>query len=136
MRISILLAAALIAAALTTGTAIAQQSPSDTGNAGNGPIAILKNMIPEPGGVDVQINGREVGRLQTASYDDITGAVHAGSNTLIVTWNGPVQQLDFEVAYAPTRNNFRNVLVVKTGADQDPALRQRGSQTFAFTIPN
>jgi hypothetical protein len=126
----------LIAAALTTGTAVAQQLPSDSGNAAKGPITILKNMAAEPGGVAVRINGREIDHLQMASYADITGSVHAGSNDLTVTWSGPIQRLDFKIAYAPTRNNFRNVLVVDADANQDPALRQRGSQNFAFTIPN
>ena len=131
MRLSI-----LIAAALTTGTAIAQQLPSDTGGAATGPITILKNMAPEPGGVVVRINGHEVDHLQSASYADITGSVHAGSNDLTITWSGPIQRLDFKIAYAPTRNNFRNVLVVNADANQDPALRQRGSRTFTVTIPN
>jgi hypothetical protein len=129
MRISIFLAALL-----TSGMAVAQQMPSNTGS--TGPIVILKNIAPEPGGLDVRVNGREVGRVQELGYDDITSAVHPGSNTLIVAWSGPIQQLDFKVAYAPTRNNFRNLLVVNTGAAQEPALRQRGSRTFVFTLPN
>jgi len=134
MRIPIFLAPALIAAALTTGTAIAQQF--DPGNAANGPITILKNMAPEPGGLDVRINGREIDNLQTAGYDDITSVVHAGSNTLTVTWSRPVRQLNFLISCAPTRNNFRNVLVVRTDEGQDSALCQPGSRRFVFTVPN
>ena len=131
MRVAI-----LIAAALTTGTAVAQQMPSDSGNAANGPIAIFKNNTPEPGGFVIRINGHDIDHGQMAAYDDITGVVHAGSNNLTVTWSGPLQLLDFKIAYAPTRNNFRNLLVFKADANQDPALRQSGSQNFVFTIPN
>ena len=93
-------------------------------------------MAPEPGGVVVRINGHEVDHLQMATYADITGSVHAGSNDLTVTWSGPIQRLYFKIAYAPARNNFHNVLVVNADANQDPALRQRGSRTFTVTIPN
>jgi hypothetical protein len=128
--------ALLIAATLTTGTSVAQQMPSDPGNAASGPITIFRNMAPEPGGVVVRINGTEIDHLQSAGYDDITGVVHAGSNNLTVSWSGPLQGLDFKLAYAPTRNNFHTLLVVKTDAKQDPALRQGGAQNFVFTIPN
>ncbi len=122
-------------AALAGGTALAQQTPSDTGTNANGPITILKNMQAEPDGVVVRIDGREVDHLHMASYDDITSVVKAGSNTLTVTWSGPVQKLNFKIAFAPTRNNFKNVLVVQSNATNDPSLRQAGTRTMTFTIP-
>ena len=54
---------------------------------------------------------------------------------MTVRWGGPVQKLNFKIAYAPTRNNFKNVIVVQSDASHDAALRQAGSRTFTFTIP-
>jgi hypothetical protein len=130
-----MLATAAAVAALTAGTAVAQQTPSDTGTDANGPITILKNMVAEPAGLRVSIDGREVDHLRSVTYDDITSVVHAGSNTMTVRWDRPVQSLNFKIAYAPTRNNFKNVVVVQSDASRDAALRQPGSRTFTFTIP-
>ncbi|MBV9438935.1 MAG: hypothetical protein JOZ24_02970 [Candidatus Eremiobacteraeota bacterium] len=132
------LKAALAATAMTVSlasAAIAQQTPSDNGTDANGPITILKNMQAEPDGVRVEIDGAHVDNLQTADYDDITGVVHRGQNILTVRWNGPVQRLNFKIAYAATRNNFRNVLVVQSNASNDGSLRRAGGKTFSFTIP-
>jgi len=135
LTLKVLTAAAAIAA-LAGGTAIAQQVPSDTGTDANGPITILKNMQAEPDGVQVRINGRQIDDLHSAGYDDITTEVHRGSNTLFVTWTGPITTLNFKVAYAPTRNNFKNVAVVQANASSDASLRRPGSRTVTFTIPN
>lgn len=136
MRTIKVLTAAAALAAMTAGGALAQQPRSDTGTDANGPITILKNMQTEPDGVTVRIDGAEVDHLQMASYDDITGVVHPGQNTLTVTWSGPLQKLNFKIAYAATRNNFKNVLVVQSDGSRDNALRQAGSRTFSFTIPS
>jgi hypothetical protein len=135
MRTIKVLTAAAAIAVLAGGAASAQQTAGDTGTDANGPITILKNMQSEPGGVRVRIDGRDAGSLRTADYADITGLVHAGSNTLTVRWDGPVQRLNFKVAYAPTRNNFKNVLVVQSDASRDAALRGPGARTYSFTIP-
>lgn len=135
MRTFKVLTAAAAIAALASGTAAAQQQPSDNGTNANGPITIFKNMMPEPDGLVVRIDGREVDHLHMASYDDITTTVRPGANTLTVTWNGPIQKLNFKVAYAPTRNNFKNVLVVQSDSSTDATLRQAGSRTLSFTIP-
>ena len=135
MRTLKTLTVAAAIAALAGGTAAAQQQPSDTGTNANGPITILKNMQAEPDGVVVRIDGHEVDHLHMASYDDITSVVKPGTNTLTVMWNGPVQRLNFKVAYAPTRNNFKNVLVVQSNATNDASLRQAGAKTMTFTIP-
>jgi hypothetical protein len=135
MRTFKMLMAAAAIAALAGGTATAQQTPGDTGTDANGPITILKNMQAEPGGVRVAIDGQEVDHLDTVTYDDITGVVQKGSNTLTVRWNVPLQKLNFKIAYAPTRNNFKNVLVVQSDASRDAALRQPGSRSYTFTIP-
>jgi voltage-gated potassium channel Kch len=130
-----MITAAAAIAALATGPALAQQSPSDTGTDANGPITILKNMVAEPAGLHVSIDGKEVDHLRTAAYDDITSVVHPGRNTMTVRWDGPVQTMNFKIAYAATRNNFKNVVVVLGDASRDAALRQAGTRTFAFTIP-
>jgi hypothetical protein len=130
-----MLTAAAAIAALAGGTAAAQQTPSDTGTDANGPITILKNMQPVGAPAEVDVDGQQVDDLSTATYDDITGVVHRGQNTLIVRWNAPVQKLNFKVAYAPTRNNFKNVLVVQSDASRDSALRKPGSRTYTFNIP-
>lgn len=135
MRTIKVLAAAAAIAALAGGPALAQQPRSDNGTNANGPITILKNMQSEPDGVTVRIDGAEVDHLHMVTYDDITGVVHPGQNTLTVLWNGPIQTLNFKIAYAPTRNNFKNVLLVQTDASRDGALRQGGSRTYTFTIP-
>jgi hypothetical protein len=135
MRTFKVITAAAALAVLASGTAGAQQQKSDTGTDANGPITIFKNMQSEPDGLRVSIDGHEVDHLKMASYDDITTVVHPGSNTLTVTWSGPVQKLNFKVAYAPTRNNFKNVAVVQVDASTDSSLRQAGSKTVTFTIP-
>lgn len=126
-----------IAAALaaTAGAATAQQTPNDTGTDANGPITILKNNVAEPDGLRVSIDGREVDHLHMVTYADVTGVVRPGQNTLTVQWNGPVQKLDFKIAYAATRNNFRNVLVVQSNVAKDGALSRAGTRTYTFTIP-
>jgi hypothetical protein len=135
MRTFKVITAAAAIAALAGGTAVAQQTPTDDGTNANGPITIFKNMQVEPAGMRVAIDGHEVDHLRTASYDDITSVVHTGSNTMTVTWSGPVQKLNFKVAYAPTRNNFKNVAVVQADSSTDATLRQAGSRTITFTIP-
>ena len=135
MRTLKILTIATVLAAAAAGSATAQQVPNDSGTDANGPITILKNMVAEPDGVRVSIDGREVDRLQTATYGDITGDVHKGQNTLTVQWNAPVPKLNFKIAYAPTRNNFRTVIVVQADSSRDAALRQAGSRSYTFTIP-
>jgi hypothetical protein len=135
MRTFKVITAAAAIAALAGGTAAAQQQPSDNGTNANGPITIFKNMQAEPDGMRVAIDGHEVDHLKSATYDDITSVVHTGTNTLTVTWNGPIQKLNFKVAYAPTRNNFKNVAVVQANAATDSTLQQAGSRTVTFTIP-
>lgn len=135
MRTFKVLVAAAVFAALSGGAAIAQQATSENGTDANGPITILKNMQAEPGGVEVDVNGAQVDNLQSAAYDDITTAVHRGGNSLVVRWNGPITKLNFTVAYAPTRNAFKNVAVVQANASKDAALRKAGSRTVTFTIP-
>ena len=130
-----MLTAAAAIAALAGGTAAAQQTAGDTGTDANGPITILKNMQAEPAGVRVTVDGQEVDHLDSVTYDDITGVVQKGSNTLTVRWNAPLQKLNFKIAYAPTRNNFKNVLVVQSDSSRDAALRGAGSRTYTFTIP-
>ena len=135
MRTFKVITAAAAIAALAGGTAAAQQTPTDDGTNANGPITIFKNMQAEPAGMRVAIDGHEVDHLLSASYDDITSVVHTGTNTMTVTWSGPVQKLNFKVAYAPTRNNFKNVAVVQANSSSDATLRQAGSRTITFTIP-
>ncbi len=135
MRTFRVITAAAAIAVLASGTAAAQQVPSDNGTNANGPITIFKNMMAEPDGVRVAIDGHEVDHLKSATYDDITSVVHTGVNTLTVTWDGPLQKLNFKVAYAPTRNNFKDVTVVQADSSTDATLRQAGSRTISFTIP-
>jgi len=135
MRTLKALTVAAALAVLAGSPAVAQQPRSDQGTNANGPITILKNMQPEPDGVQVQINGAQIDDLRTADYSDITGDVHAGQNTLTVRWSGALQKLNFKVAYAATRNNFKNVLVVQANASNDNSLRQAGAKTVNFTIP-
>jgi len=135
MRTFKVITAAAALAALAGGTAGAQQTPTDNGTNANGPITIFKNMQAEPAGLRVAIDGHEVDHLRNATYDDITSVVHTGTNTLTVTWNGPVQKLNFKVSFAPTRNNFKDVAVVQANSTNDATLRQAGSRTVTFTIP-
>ena len=135
MRTFRILTAAAAIAALGAVPALAQQQPSDNGTNAGGPITIFKNMQAEPDGVTVRINGHEVDHLHMASYDDITTVVKTGTNTLTVSWSGPLQKLNFKVAYAPTRNNFKNVLVVQSNAASDTSLSKAGSKAMTFTIP-
>jgi hypothetical protein len=129
-------AAAAAALALLAVPAAAQQTPSDDGTSANGPITILKNAVAEQTPVHVVIDGAEVDDLHSATYDDITGVVHRGPNALTVRWDGPVQSMNFKISYAPTRNNFKDVVVVRADASHDPALRRAGSRSYSFTIPN
>jgi hypothetical protein len=135
MRTFKVLTAAVAIAALAGGAAAAQQAASDNGTDANGPITILKNMQAEPDGVEVDVNGGQVDDLHATAYDDITSLVHRGANTLVVKWNGPITKLNFTVAYAATRNAFKNVAVVQANASKDGALRKSGSRTVTFTIP-
>jgi hypothetical protein len=135
MRTLKTLTAAAAIAVLAGGTAVAQQTATDNGTDANGPITILKNMQAEPAGVQVTIDGQQVDDLSTADYADITGVVHRGQNTMTYSWSGPVQKFNFKIAYAPTRNNFKNVVVVQSDASRDSALRKAGSRTVSFTIP-
>jgi len=135
MRTLKILSAAAAIAALAGGAAVAHQMPSDDGTNANGPITILKNMQSEPDGVRVEVDGKHVENLQMADYSDITGDVHPGPNTLTVRWNAPLQKLNFKIAYAATRNNFKNVLLVQSDASKDATLRAPGSRTMTFTIP-
>jgi hypothetical protein len=125
---------AAVIAALACGTAAAQQDPNQ-GNGQSGPIVILKNMQAEPDGVNVEINGEDVDHLRSATYDDITSVVHPGTNTILVTWNGAIPRLNFKVAYAPTRNDFKTVAVVQADSSNDATLNQAGSRTITFTLP-
>ena len=135
MRTFKILTVAAALAVLAGGSAVAQQTPGDTGTDANGPITILKNMQVEPDGVTVTVDGQDVEDLKTADYSDITGVVHRGQNTLTVRWNSPLQKLNFKIAYAPSRNNFKTVLLVQSDASKDAALRRAGSRTLSFTIP-
>ncbi len=135
MRTFKALTAAAALAALAGGTAAAQQQVTPNGTNANGPITIFKNMQAEPDGIVVRINGKEVDRLHMASYDDITGVVKPGTNTMTVTWNAPVQSFNFKIAYAPTRNNFKNIVVVNENASNTASLTKAGAQTWTFTIP-
>src|ERR1700736_3227914 len=99
MRTFTVLTAAAAIAALAGGTAAAQQTATDTATDANGPITILKNMQAVPVGARVDVDGQEVDHLDTVAYDDITGVVHRGANTLTVRWNGAVSKLNFKIAY-------------------------------------
>ena len=124
MPLSNLLVAAVVATS-SAGTALAQQLPSGNGRDFNGPIAILKNIAGEPDGVTVYLNGTAIDHLRAAGYSDITGVVHGGSNKLTVSWARSLRQLNFSVSYAPTRNNFKKLLVVNADADHNPGLASR-----------
>jgi hypothetical protein len=122
-------------AATLAAPALAQQHASDNGTNANGPITIIKNMLPEDPGVTVRVNGHEIDHLTQAAYDDITTTVKPGVNTLTITWSHPVQALNFEIASEPTRNNYKKVLTVNTTSTKDSALSQPGSKSFTFTAP-
>jgi PhoPQ-activated pathogenicity-related protein len=122
-------------AATHAAPALAQQHASDNGTNANGPITIIKNMLPEDPGVTVRVNGHEIDHLTQAAYDDITTTVKPGVNTLTITWSHPVQALNFEIASEPTRNNYKKVLTVNTTSTKDSALSQPGSKSFTFTAP-
>ena len=135
MRTLRVLAATAAIAALATGTSAAQQVAGDNGTDANGPITILKNMVAEPAGVQVTVDGQNIDDLSSVAYADITTIVHKGTNTLTVRWNGPVPRLNFTIAYAPTRNAFKNVAVIQGDSSKDTSLRRAGSRTISFTIP-
>ncbi|HZO94150.1 MAG TPA: hypothetical protein VFB22_10265 [Candidatus Baltobacteraceae bacterium] len=135
MRTLKVLAAAGTIAVLAGGTALAQQRTTPQGTNANGPITIFKNMMAEPDGIVVRINGKEVDHLKNVGYDDITGTIKPGTNTMTVTWNAPVQQLHFKIDYEPTRNDFHNIVVVNENQSSTAALKQAGSQSWTFTIP-
>jgi hypothetical protein len=129
---ALILVAALAAAA---SPALAQQHASDNGTNANGPITIIKNMLPEDPGVTVRVDGHEIDHLTQAAYDDITTTVKPGTNTLTITWSHPVSALNFEIAFEPTRNNYRKVLTVNTTSAKDSSLGQAGSKRYTFTVP-
>lgn len=130
---ALVLTAALAATAVAP--ALAQQRATENGTNANGPITIFKNMVAQGDGVIARINGHEIDQLRQATYDDITTTVKPGRNTLTVSWNHPISALNFKIAFAPTRNNFKNVLVVDTTSAKDAALNQPGSRTLTFDIP-
>jgi hypothetical protein len=130
---ALILTAAL--AATATAPALAQQRATDNGTNANGPITIIKNMLAEDPGVTVRVDGRVIAHLDQADYTDITQTVKAGVNTLTLTWSRPVQQLNFEIAFEPTRNNYRKVLVVNTSSAKDSSFGQPGSKSYTFRIP-
>jgi hypothetical protein len=70
-----------------------------------------------------------------ATYDDITTTVHPGQNTMVIAWNAPVQQIHVKVAYAPTRNNFKNIVEYNASVSTNKSLNNPGSKTLTFTIP-
>jgi hypothetical protein len=115
--------------------ALAQQTVGADGTDANGPITIFKNYVVETTSMMVTINGRHIDHLTMATYDDITTTVHTGRNTMTIAWDAPVQQIHVKVAYAPTRNNFKNVAEYTADASTDSALMNRGSKTITFTIP-
>jgi hypothetical protein len=135
MRIFTVVGIAAIVAGLAMGPAFAQQETAPNSGDATGPIVILENRQAEPDGVSVSINGEEADRLESATYVDVTSLVHAGTNTLVVSWSGPVPRLNFKVAYERTRNAFKNVIVVRTDSSNDARLREAGSRTITFTIP-
>lgn len=135
MRTLRVLAATAAIAALASGTSAAQQVAGENGTDANGPITILKNLVAEPAGVRVTVDGQSIDDLSAVAYDDITTIVHKGPNTLTVSWNGPVPRLNFTVAYAATRNAFKNVAVIQGDSAKDASLRRAGSRTISFTIP-
>lgn len=135
MRILKVIGIAAIVAVLSIARAVAQQETSPNNDDANAPVVILENRQAEPEGVSVSINGEEIDRLESATYDDVSTSVHSGTNTLVVSWKGPVTRLNFKVAYAPRRNAFKNVVVVQADSSSDATLREAGSRTITFNIP-
>jgi hypothetical protein len=131
-RTALGVAAAVVALAVP---ALGQQTSGPNGTNANGPITLLYNYVAETTPMRVTVNGRSVDHLKTAAYDDITTSVHAGANTLTISWNGPVQRIHVKIAYAPTRNNFTNVVEYAASAAKDGSLKGAGAKTLTFTIP-
>jgi hypothetical protein len=115
--------------------AFAQQTPGPDGTNANGPITLLYNYVAETTPMRVMVNGHSVDHLKTAAYDDITTSVHTGSNTMTIRWDGPVDQIHVKISYAPTRNNFKNVVEYTASAAKDGSLKGSGSKVVTFTIP-
>lgn len=135
MKPSASLAAAAAAAGLLAALPVAaQQTASPDGTNAAGPITVFQNYVVEPVRARVTVDGGEVDHLDSTLREDITSSVHAGTNTMTITWRGPVDRLHFKIAYAAHRNDFRNVIVVDDSAQKNPALRQAGSRTVTFTI--
>lgn len=125
-------AATVLAAAIPAG---AQQTVSPDGTNAAGPITIFQNYVIESTPMRVAIDGGEIDHLKTALREDITADVHTGQNTMTIAWRGPIARMHFKIAFAPHRNDFRNVVVVDDDAQKDPALRAAGTRTITFTIP-
>jgi hypothetical protein len=131
--------AMIAVAALGCGLALpaaAQQRVGPDGTDANGPITIFNNYVAETTPIRVTVNGHSIEHLKTVAYDDITTSVHRGSNTMTITWSGPVSQIHVKISYAATRNNFKNVVVYAANAQSDGSLKQAGSKLVTFTIPN
>jgi hypothetical protein len=127
-------AAAMLGLGLSA-PALAQQTPGPDGTNANGPITIFKNYVVETAPMVVTINGKHIDHLTMATYDDITTTVHPGQNTMVIAWNAPVQQIHVKVAYAPTRNNFKNIVEYNASVSTNKSLNNPGSKTLTFTIP-
>jgi len=131
-RTALGVAAAVAALALP---AFAQQTPGPDGTNADGPLTLLYNYVAETTPMRVMVNGHSVDHLKTAAYDDITTSVHSGTNTMTITWSGPVDRIHVKIAYAPTRNNFKNVVEYTDSAAKDGSLKAAGSKVMTFTIP-
>jgi hypothetical protein len=97
------------------------------------PNVILSNAVAEPAHVRVSVNGGPFEKLGLEGYGDVTNA-HAGRNTLLLRWGGPIARLDFRITASTSPNNARDVLVVRDDASRDPALRRPGSRTYTFEL--
>lgn len=126
--------AAMLALGLSV-PALAQQKVGPDGTNANGPITILKNYVVETTPMVVTINGKRIDHLTMATYDDITTTVHPGQNTMTIVWNAAVQQIHLKIAFAPTRNNFKDVVEFNADAASNKSLTNAGSKTMTFTIP-
>jgi hypothetical protein len=126
--------AALLAFGLAV-PAFGQQTTSPNGTNANGPITILKNYVVETAPMVVTINGKHIDHLTMVAESDITTTVHTGQNTMVIAWNAPVQQIHVKISYAPTRNNFKNIVEFNANAATNKALTNPGSKTMTFTIP-